>query len=212
MNEPPGIGADWAVSGSQSPATKNRLDIGWTAAWYRKPQEIGFIGRCFWLLVLSLLWLNPSGADNRTLVLGLFAYRPKEILELKYQPLADYLSRELGDTKVELRVLNQEQLEQALRDNQLDLLFTNPSHYVVVRTQFNLTGALATLVSLESGQATSQLGGVIITRIDTVDVQSLADLRGRQIAVPGLKFLGVQALPPVASNPPNLGNSVDVRV
>lgn len=139
--------------------------------------------------LLSLAMLNPAQAQD-TLVLGVFAYRPKEVLEPRYQPLADYLSAELGDVKIELRILNQDQIEHALEQNQLDLVFTNPSHYIVVRTRFSLTGALATLISLESGQATSQLGGVIIARSDATDLQSLADLKGRKIAAPGVKFLG----------------------
>ncbi|NJM11336.1 MAG: phosphate/phosphite/phosphonate ABC transporter substrate-binding protein [Synechococcaceae cyanobacterium SM1_2_3] len=112
------------------------------------------------------------------------------MLAPRYQPLADYLSAELGDVKIELRILNQDEIEHALERNQLDLLFTNPSHYIVVRTRFSLTGALATLISLESDQPTSQLGGVIIARNDATGLQSLADLKGRKIAIPGVKFLG----------------------
>ena len=144
------------------------------------------------LLLLVLLWLtmlSPVWAQD-TLVLGVFAYRPKELLAPRYQPLADYLSAELGDVKIELRILNQDEIEHALERNQLDLLFTNPSHYIVVRTRFSLTGALATLISLESDQPTSQLGGVIIARNDATGLQSLADLKGRKIAIPGIKFLG----------------------
>jgi signal transduction histidine kinase/ABC-type amino acid transport substrate-binding protein len=124
-----------------------------------------------------------------TLTLGLFAYRPKAVLEVRYQPLAEYLSRELGGVEVRLRVLDQDEIEQALARNELDLVFTNPSHYVLIRTQFNLTGALATLISQESGVATSQLGGLIITRDDKA-VSRISDLRGRRIAVPGMKYLG----------------------
>jgi len=125
-----------------------------------------------------------------TLVLGVFAYRPKEILEARYQPLAEYLGRELGGTHVELRVLDQDEIEQALAARQLDLLFTNPSHYIVVRTRFNLTGALATLVSQENALSSSQLGGVIIASDVPNAPASLRELRGRRIAVPGLKYLG----------------------
>lgn len=142
----------------------------------------------FLLMFLMLLALPVWAVD--TVVLGVFAYRPKEILEKRFQPLADYLGSQLGSAKVELRVLNQDELEAALAAGKLDLIFTNPSHYVVVRSQFKLTGALATLVSEESGQPTNQLGGVIITRADKDEIRMLSDLKGRQIIVPGTKFLG----------------------
>jgi signal transduction histidine kinase/CheY-like chemotaxis protein len=139
------------------------------------------------LLVATLGASLPAAAE--TLTLGLFAYRPKAVLELRYQPLADYLSRELGGVDVRLRVLDQDEIEQALARDELDLVFTNPSHYVLIRTQFNLTGALATLISQENGVPSSRLGGLIITRHDK-RVDRIEHLRGRRIAVPGMKYLG----------------------
>jgi len=127
---------------------------------------------------------------TKSLTLGVFAYRPKEILQKRYQPLADYLSAQLGDTRVELQVLDQNEIELALQRKQLDLVFTNPSHYILLRSRYNLTGALATLVSMESGQAVSSLGGVIITRAKSGELARLADLKGRSIAAPGSKYLG----------------------
>ena len=140
--------------------------------------------RRFFLLFLMVLTLPiaPAQAADK-LVLGVFAYRPVEVLTKRLQPLVDYLGTQLGDVKIELRVLKQDEIEAALAAKQLDLVFTNPSHYVTVRSQFKLTGALATLVSNESGQHTSQLGGVIITRSDTDSLRSLADLKGRHLIV-----------------------------
>ena len=140
----------------------------------------------------TLLCLLSSGAAwaQDVLTLGVFAYRPKDILEKRYQPLADYLTAQLGQTRVELRVLNQDEIEQALKLKQLDLVFTNPSHYTQLRLQNSFTGALATLVSIESGHPTNFLGGVIVTRPDVQGIHTLADLRGRRIAIPGTRFLG----------------------
>lgn len=91
---------------------------------------------------------------------------------------------------VRLEILDQDAIEEALDEGRLDLLFTNPSHYVQVRSENPLTGALATLISLEDGQPTDQLGGVIIARDDTEAVEELADLRGRHIGVPGMRYPG----------------------
>ena len=123
------------------------------------------------------------------LVLGIFAYRPKEVLEVKFKPLAEYLQNELGGVPVELRVLAQGEIENALAEGELDLLFTNPSHYVIVRTQYHLTGALATLIAKENGISTSRLGGVIIAGKGN-GITRLTDLRGKTLAVPGVKYLG----------------------
>ncbi|WP_371322821.1 PhnD/SsuA/transferrin family substrate-binding protein [Dechloromonas sp. ZY10] len=137
-----------------------------------------------------LLFAAGSAMASEKLVLGIFAYRPPEVLQPRYQPLIDYLARQLDGVEIELRVLSQEAMEAALAGNELDLVFTNPSHYIVIRTRFHLTGALATLISLESGQATTRLGGVMITRNHPQAPTDLAALTQARVAVPGRKYLG----------------------
>ncbi|KAB2926969.1 MAG: PhnD/SsuA/transferrin family substrate-binding protein [Dechloromonas sp.] len=153
------------------------------------PKGISFVRFLLRLFLSAAILAVCLPVAAETLTLGLFAYRPREILEVRYQPLADYLSRELGGVTVKLRVLDQDEIEAALARNELDLVFTNPSHYVLIRTRFNLTGALATLVSQDNGVPSSRLGGLIITRDDKT-VDRLEKLRGRRIAVPGMKYLG----------------------
>lgn len=140
--------------------------------------------------VLYLLAGTVQAWAGEALTLGIFAYRPKAVLEQRYQPLADYLGQQLGTTQVRLQVLTQEEMEKALARKSLDLLFTNPSHYILLRSRNNLTGALATLVSKESGRSTSYLGGVVIARADAPVGQGLEQLRGHRVVVPGTKFLG----------------------
>lgn len=144
----------------------------------------------FWLAMLVSLCLGAAAQATETLTLGVFAYRPKPLLQQAYQPLADYLTSQLKDATVELRVLAMEEFEPALDAGEIDLLFTNPSHYTVLRNRNSLTGALATLISIQDGVPTSNLGGVIITRWERSDVVSLTDLRRHRLAVPGTKFLG----------------------
>ncbi|MEO5365180.1 MAG: PhnD/SsuA/transferrin family substrate-binding protein [Magnetococcus sp. WYHC-3] len=143
------------------------------------------------LLILSgLSWWSPRLWAGEPLILGVFAYRPPAILQAQYQPLADYLSDQLGDTRVILRVLDIGEIETELAHDRLDLLFTNPSHYIRLRTENHLSGALATLISLENGISSAHLGGVIIARDENHSIRQLSDLAFRNIAVPGIKFLG----------------------
>jgi len=142
-----------------------------------------------WLLVVALLaW--PLLLSAQELTLGVFAYRPKEIMLQQYQPLADYLSQVEPGLRVKLSVLTQDELEAALRNNRLDMVLTNPGHFLVLRHRHRLSGAIATLETLEAGQATSALGGVILTRADDDHIQTLRDLKGHRVAIPGTRFLG----------------------
>ena len=140
------------------------------------------------LVVLVLLGSVAQASDRLTL--GVFAFRPKPVMIERYQPLADYLSEKLGGTRVELAVLEQHELEEAVAAHRVDLVMTNPSHYLELRSHNSLSGALATLVSSEAGQAVSSLGGCIIVRAGRGDITDLRDLKGRRVAIPGPRFLG----------------------
>ncbi|NMG16665.1 PhnD/SsuA/transferrin family substrate-binding protein [Aromatoleum bremense] len=137
------------------------------------------------LLVISVL---PAAAGE-TLTLGVLAYRPKPLVEASYQPLAEYLSTELRDTRVVLAVLDEHEMKAAMANNRLDLAFTTPSHYLALRAQNALTGALATVVSRRVGEAADSLGGVIITASGRKYIQGLDDLDGRKIAIPSQEYL-----------------------
>ncbi len=141
------------------------------------------------VLVVLVLFGSAAHAADR-LTLGVFAFRPKSIMIERYQPLADYLSEKLGGTRVELEVLEQDELDEAVAAHRVDLVMTNPSHYLELRSHNSLSGALATLVSSEGGQAVSSLGGCIIVRAGRGDITGLRDLRGRRVAISGPRFLG----------------------
>ncbi len=141
------------------------------------------------LFALLLLFSVGAQASHR-LTLGVFAFRPKPVMLERYQPLADYLSERLGGTRVELEVLEQDELDEAVAALRVDLVMTNPSHYLELRSHNSLSGALATVVSAESGRAVSSLGGCIIVRAGRGDISSLRDLKGRRIAISGPRFLG----------------------
>ena len=137
------------------------------------------------LLCGSWLWLTawPARADA-PLTLGVFAYRAKEATLARWQPLADYLSQKLDGRKVQVLALDPNEVEAALRQGALDLVFTNPRHYIEIKQDYDLSGALATLVDLDpSGQPVQSIGGVIFTRQDRHDIQTLQDLSSKRVAI-----------------------------
>ncbi len=149
------------------------------------------------LLFIVLLVFNTSILHALTSVksytLGIFAYRPKPVMQENYQPLVDYLNSHLVSSccQIKLKILDIKEMEAAVAASQLDFIFTNPSHYIVLRHQHKLTGAIATLVKKSnSGAATQNLAGVIFTRNTNNNIKTLADLKGQRVAIPGIKFMG----------------------
>lgn len=145
------------------------------------------------LLLLTGAFALPPTAQARepgTLTIGMFAYRPVSVLEPAWRPLAWYLQDKLPGQHVNIRFLGQDEMARALQNDELDLVFTNPSHYIGLRTGNALSGAIATLVALENGKPVSQLGGVLIRHRKRTDIDSWQDLRGKTVAVTGTQYLG----------------------
>lgn len=147
------------------------------------------------LLAILLLmggWQSvlPVAAQVRDEVtLGVFAYRPEPVIRERYAPLADYLSQESG-VQVRLEVLTQEELTRSLAANRVDFFLTNPSHFLLIRSERSLTGVLATVIRSWNGQSTGSIGGVILARQERDDINTLKDLRNKSIATPGVHYLG----------------------
>ncbi|MGF2734361.1 diguanylate cyclase domain-containing protein [Marinobacter sp. DUT-1] len=145
---------------------------------------------CLALVTLSLSFSGTVIAQGvQELRFGVYAYRPEAIIQERYQPLTDYLSGRIG-VPVKLEVLDHERMRSALVSNQLDFFLTNPSQFLIIRSERSLSGVLATLVRREGEVATASLGGVIFTTAGQDDITSLADVQDRTIASPGRHFLG----------------------
>lgn len=125
----------------------------------------------------------------KPIVFGVFAYRSESKMIEKYQPLADHLSKEL-QTPVILRILSQKELEEEVHLGKIDIVSTNPSHFVALREKGELTGAIATEVKFYNGALTPYLGGVIIVSSARHDIKNILDLKGKKISIPGKEFLG----------------------
>ncbi|WP_197039051.1 PAS domain S-box protein [Guyparkeria halophila] len=144
-------------------------------------------------LTLCVLVSTPMvtlAASGERLVLGIFAVRPVPLMELRFGPLVDYLNASIESAEFEMRVLDLDDLDRAIQRNEIDLLLTTPTHYELVRSENALSGVLGTLVTQHRGRSTRSLGGVIIARRDSAEIDELADLAGRVIAAPGERFLG----------------------
>jgi len=144
-----------------------------------------------WLKFCLILLVAPSTAmADEVLRLGFLAFRPDALLIRQWQPVAKYLSQAVPGHEVQLRVLSQSEMNQALLNNELDFVLTNPSHFIQLRESSRLTGVLATLNQLENDSPVAAMGGVIVRLKERADIHQLTDLRGKRIAALGPDSLG----------------------
>lgn len=147
--------------------------------------------RRYWLPFALLACVSLAQAEVTRLTLGMFAYRPAVELQEEWSPLVNYLQTGLPENyTLALRVLDNQALREALLAGELDFLFTNPVHYVELRNEHELTGALATKVDVMSDLENARLGGVAFRRTDRPQPATLRSLPGHRVAILGRQYLG----------------------
>lgn len=148
------------------------------------------------LLVAILLLTNADAKaadndENKTIIrFGVFAYLGKEKTESKYKPLVDCINRRLIDEKIILEVLPEEEIDKRIANGTLEIVTTNPTHYLVARKKQPHTAVLATLVGVENSEPIYRLGGTIIARSDRDDINTLKDIKNKKVGIVGFNNLG----------------------
>ena len=141
------------------------------------------------MLLVAALACTPLRAHTQ-LSFGVHSARPTAMVEAAWQPFVDYLNAGLDGVRVELRALDDAEVDSALAHGKLDLLLTNPAHFILLRASNPLSGAIATLVGEENGQALAEFGGVILVRAADPRIATLADLAGKRVGTTHANFLG----------------------
>ncbi len=143
------------------------------------------------LLTATRLAHADTPTNSRpTLVWAVFAYLGVERTTQQYEPISTYLNSVL-DYNVVLRVLPMEDIYDGIEKNEFDVVTTNPTHFLVVRRRFPLSGVLATLVSLDASDRPQRfLAGCILVRADQDNITTLADVRGKRIGAPSTQHMG----------------------
>ncbi|WP_026287829.1 PAS domain-containing protein [Thioalkalivibrio sp. ALJ24] len=132
------------------------------------------------LVAVLMLAATPAVAEHHVTV-GILAFEPEDLARERWGPLIEHLDAELEDVTVDGVIADYSVLEEKLRNNRLDFLLTNPSHYIRIRSDSHLSGALATLVPLHDGTPVSGFGGVAFTRADNDHIRDWEDIPGKRI-------------------------------
>ncbi len=142
------------------------------------------------ILLLTAIGIFPAAAQMQTpLKVGVLSFRPHTQTTQNWQPVAKYLSEQL-ERKVKIYSYSSQELELAIKQSQLDVVITNPAHYIMLKHRNNLSPPLVTQVNTTEQSLLDSFAGVIFTRSDTKTISSLNDLQERVIAVSNIDSLG----------------------
>ncbi|MDA3972077.1 MAG: PhnD/SsuA/transferrin family substrate-binding protein [Desulfobulbaceae bacterium] len=131
--------------------------------------------------MLFFLPLSASGQQEaQEIVLAVLAHSGVEAAHKKWEPTADYLSAAIDGYSFVILPLGFDGIEEATAQGRADFILTNPAAYVDLEMGHGIS-RIATLVNKQGETATSQFAGVIFTRADRDDINTLADIRGKTI-------------------------------
>lgn len=140
------------------------------------------------LIFLLSLGVSPLSADDRenngkTVVrIGILNYESEEVLGTKWQALQEQLTQRLPGYRFDIRLLHNEALNLAVASRNVDFVLTTSGNYIQLHHLYGLASPLATIVRNHQGKPLRAYGGVIFTRNDRNDLQTLDDLSDQVIA------------------------------
>ena len=113
--------------------------------------------------------------------IGVLAYRgPAESVE-SWGEISRYLGEQIPGYRFEQVLLDGPSLREAVRNERLDLILTNPSLYVSLAAEFGVR-RIATVELPESLAPERSIGSAVVVRADRGDIRSLVDLRRKRVA------------------------------
>jgi diguanylate cyclase (GGDEF)-like protein len=150
----------------------------------KKPLAFSASGLVFaGVLALYLFPLRDTLAQQPEIGIAVLAHRGEAAALKNWQATADYLTRTIPTHRFVIVPLKNATLGQAVAEQKVDFVLTNPGSYVTLESTYGVTRML-TMRSLRQGRVYSEFGAVVFTRADRDDLQSLADLKGKS-------FMGV---------------------
>lgn len=135
-----------------------------------------------------------AAAASAPLRVGLLASGPTTGGGADWAPWVDAVAAGMGE-EVQLLKFPPDTLRAAVMNKQVDVVITNPVHFVEIRAAYPLSGAVATVDMDPSEPATPYFGGVIVRRRDRQDWTMLSDLSGARVAYQDRGLLGGYAAP-----------------
>jgi signal transduction histidine kinase/ABC-type phosphate/phosphonate transport system substrate-binding protein len=128
--------------------------------------------------IVRLAFPLPLAAADIPVGIGVLAKRGSDQAATMWAPTAAYLSAHIPGYAFTIIPLDFKKIDQAVREQRVQFVLTNPAIYVGLQYQYGTT-RIVTMENLRQGQGYTQFGGVIFCRADRADIQVVANLAGR---------------------------------
>lgn len=142
--------------------------------WTKFPCIVGLI----FIFNAGIIPIQVSAAGvTHVIKVGVLAKRGVDPAIAQWKPTIDFLSKKIPNSHFELVPLKFDDILPKVAANEIDFLITNPSMYVEMEMRYGVS-RIATLKNLgPDGRALTTFGGVIFTKANRHDIQSIKDLK-----------------------------------
>ncbi len=131
------------------------------------------------LLLFALNVIPAVLFADETVHIGVLAKRGSAHTLSRWQPTADYLSREIPGYRFTVVPLEFDEIEKSVAAGDIEFILVNPAIYVELEMHYGV-GRIATMITRNGGKGYSQFGGVIFTRADRSDIRQIRDMDGKR--------------------------------
>ncbi len=136
-------------------------------------------------------FIDPLALHKKEVKIGVLAKRGDEATLKRWNPLAEYLSETLEAFHFTIVPLDFSELSESVAQNRVDFFITNTMYYVQLEHNYGAS-RIATLLNSENPKEhqLKEFGGVIFTKKDNRDINSIEDIRGKSFAAVNERSFG----------------------
>ena len=133
----------------------------------------------FFLLGSFFIEIKAQAINHTPFVkIGVLSHRGDKKTLKMWNPTANYLIAKLPQYDFEIVPLDFDAVESVVKNGTVDFILVNSGIYVNLEAKYNVT-RLATMINLRNNAPYSIFGGVIFTRSDRDDIQTLEDTQDK---------------------------------
>ena len=139
---------------------------------------------CIFLFILILFGLGligraqPARGEDKISRIGVLAKRGLDQAIKEWSPMAEYLDGYIPSYHFEIVPLDFDGVRRAVENKSIDFLITNSGYYIELESAYGVS-RIVTMKTLLDNHISTLFGGVIFTRADRKDINTLDDLKGK---------------------------------
>ena len=132
---------------------------------------------------------TPTTQEKKVVKVGVLAIHGDERAIAQWQPTMDYLTKVIPGYTFEMVTGNIAQMREIAEQNGVDFFLVNSGLYVDFEASYG-ANRIATLKNLRLGKPYTEFGGVIITKADRNDINTIQDLKNKNFMAVDPKAFG----------------------